>query len=874
MHRYFVDRTDETAWLESFAKAIPERSGPGGALLDGPSGIGKTALLKVLESKLPQSVQVYSVRCHPVIGPTSMFGAVIDLYAQIETRRRKFLGGKQIAKGTALSAVAFVGEIVPAFKPMIAAGTHAVRASLDSGSMPFDSLAPFEHAVNLQVAQAIAKRIGNKKPTLITVDDLHCCDQRSFYVFERLLELRGSQPLGIVFARNPGRPEAGDSGLLIANWERDGLIIKRSMGGLPVDAIADLAVEMNLKTPPTLAADLKRQTGGDPIFVVSYLEQWNAANAGRALPENYEQLATEQFHGIAPGDRRLLEYAAVQGFWFDSATMAELTGRPHDEVRDLLHELASPGSLIEADEPPEWSKRPRADHYRFRHQALWRLIYADLRDSQRKDVHERLALATIERLGNEATYEQRLGIAAQLRGAGDLCPGLASEYHLALADTAATELVSLAEAEWLCDRAIDIAEQMPRSDPDRDRHLVRAAMLYLSLTEVRWKGLSRPTGERDTDALAARAEKAAERLGDPALLVRAIMMRGKTLMATEGLEPGLQRLQRAAEEAEKRTDPTALYVAKIEYGRQLSKRNLADGHRQLAEAEAMRHEDAIIRDSADPVLVHARNLGEIQHGVSLFDHGRLGEARDALETAVERLRTERNRAELPIAMNYLAQVRMCLGDFANAADLLGEARKLEADRGGDSGWHAYNTALLAHAKLALGESPEAALELTRAAWAETERTWLLNLVPIVCNLDAQALFEAGHLEAAERRADWNVEETARSGMVRSRIAAHMLLGRIRLARGDERALDSAQHSLDLLDERGPQPALRSEEVYYHAAVVHSAAGKTEEARDLLERARDELRIKAATIPDDASRARFFDAPGLNRAIRDGEGVSE
>lgn len=90
MIEHFVDRDSETRWLREFTDATPDRRAPAGVLIEGTSGIGKSALMARLEStKGDHSVERYSVRCHPTIGPTSVFGAVISLYAQIEARAPK-----------------------------------------------------------------------------------------------------------------------------------------------------------------------------------------------------------------------------------------------------------------------------------------------------------------------------------------------------------------------------------------------------------------------------------------------------------------------------------------------------------------------------------------------------------------------------------------------------------------------------------------------------------------------------------------------------------------------------------------------------------------------------------------------------------------
>lgn len=863
----FVDRAEEADWLWQFAHGISGGEDLRCAVLQGPSGMGKSALLAQFSrsrGKLP--VEIYTVRCNPVIGAGRTFGPVVDLLLELEARKPRWRR-KSIAAAVAKSTTGLLAEFVPVLKPVVAIGTDAVKTTLSSGTIPFDSLLPFEQAAAVKIAEAIAERIA-KRPTVLVVDDAHFCDELSLQVLERLLRNR-AVPVGLVLARDPHLKDGSALEQLLRTWEIDGLVGRRNLEGLPAEAVAELVHHEFREAPPGYASQIGQRTQGHPIFLVKLLE-----DRSTALPESLEAWLEEQPEMQASEDRKLLKRAATQGFWFDSATVAELAGGDGGQTRDRLDTLARSSPLIQRSAPPEWAFRERADHYRFQHQALWHAVYATQSDAERRENHERLAQAAIRRLGSDATYEQRLEIARHLRAAEDFCWAESSDFHLALARDAAAVNLSLGDAEWLSWEAFHAASKLRKSAPGRDERIVKSVLLHLSLSEVRWKGRVEATGERDTDWLAAQAETAAERLGDPALLVRATMLRGKTLMATEGLEHGLERLRLAVTRAEALDDPLTLYVARIEYGRQASKRNLAEGEAQLAEAERMRVEDARIRDSDDPVLAHSRNLGEIQYGISLFDSGRLGEALDRLEHAVQRLRVQSNRTELPIALNYLAQLRICLGDLAGAVELLHEARDLEAERGGDSGWHAYNTALLASALAALGASEERVADLLDEAWAETERTWLLNLVPIVSNLYAQEALASGRLEAAERFARRTVEETRKSGMVRSEIAAHMLLGRIALARNEiDQAVKGALDSLRLLNDKGPQPALRSEEIYYYAAVILSADGQHEEAARALERARTELARKAASIEAVDLRRRFEDAPGLNSWIRDGEGVA-
>ncbi|WP_198547232.1 hypothetical protein [Streptomyces jeddahensis] len=100
----------------------------------------------------------------------------------------------------------------------------------------------------------------------------------------------------------------------------------------------------------------------------------------------------------------------------------------------------------------------------------------------------------------------------------------------------------------------------------------------------------------------------------------------------------------------------------------------------------------------------------------------------------------------------------------------------------------------------------------------------------------------------------------------------LVRSRILLRQGDAAAArEQARQAVRILDEVGDMPALRTEEVLYHSAVVQAAAGVREEADALLERARREVARKADLVTDDALRDRFLGQVSLNHAIREGEG---
>ncbi|NNN30436.1 AAA family ATPase [Streptomyces sp. S3(2020)] len=880
--------------LHTLMADVTEGRGGRAIVVDGVSGMGKSALLRAFEGQITASVgpsvcRVVSVRCQPSIGPGLHYGAIVELLLQLaegqEVRQpgvfRKLLNFT--GQGIVRSAPEVLSSIVPGLGALFTLGKEVTEASLASGSMPFDSLLPFQQGAAAQIVDALVDLVRQGAPTVLLIDDIQYADPSSLLVLDRLLRRLPGEPLGVVFGHTTDGAYADGPGSavedLLHDWAQHGLVHRRQLDGLPSDAVDELVRSRHPDAPSALSERLSRLTDGHAIFVTLCLEEWRPANGSAVeLPRSLSRVVEDRLRTLTEPDRELLMIGAAQGETFLSRTVAEAKGVPHDDVMERLRLIAAQQRLIAPAEPPAWARMDASDCYRFEHSALWGVVYDQQTPQQKRSRHARIAEALSAGPRDGMPLERRLEIARHLRNGGAECLIASAEAHYGLARDAALEGLSFAEAERHCEEVIKAVRDLPAHDENRDRWLVHAVELLLSLTEVRWRGQHRSAGGPDIDALAAEAEAAAVRCGTPELAIRTTLLRGKTLLATQGLVPSLEKLRAAVELAERHGDPVALFVARVEYGRQVSKRRLADGLAQLQEAERMYGSDPRLGGTDDPVLQHARNLGEMQLGVTLFDSGHLGDALTRLNRCVQRLRDEPLKAELPIALNYLAQVYAGLGAYQEAEEVLGEALDFEAGRGGDSGWHAYNQALLARLLVEQPTRRDEALELIADAWAETERTWLANLVPIVRNLYAEILLAAAGapgalLDQADRLAVATGVETQRSGMIRSEIAAHSLRSRILLRQGDTvAAQDQARQAVRILDEVGDMPALRTEEVLYHSAVVLAAGGAQEQAQALLERARREVARKADLIAAGPLRDRFLTTVSLNVAIFEGEGV--
>lgn len=892
----FVDRVEHMDELRLLMTDVAAGRGGRAIVVDSVSGMGKSALLRAFEAEVADSRgpvlrRVVSVRCQPSIGSGLHYGAIVDLLLQLARDQEVKQPGvfrrllNLTSQGVVRSAPEVLSAMVPGLGALFTLGKEVAQASLASGSMPFDSLLPFQQGAATQIVDALLDLVRQGPPTVVLVDDIQYGDPSSLLVLDRLLRRLPGEPVGLVLSHTTDGAYADGPGSMVEDllhdWAKDGLLRRRVLDGLPRDAVAELVRSRHPDAPSALSEQLSRLTAGHAVFVSLCLEEWRPdAGLTVELPQSLARVVEDRLRLLTELDRELLMIGATQGEMFLSRTVAAVKGAPHDEVMERLRLVAAQHRLILPTQPPGWARLDASDCYRFEHSALWGVVYDQQTPQQMRSRHARIAAALTSEPLDGMPLERRLEIARHLRSGGTECLLASVEVHYGLARDAAMEGLSFAEAERHCEEVIKAVRDLPEHEESRDRWLIEAVELLLSLTEVRWRGQHQPAGGPDIDALAAEAEAAAGRRGTPELAIRTTLLRGKTLLATQGLVPSLDKLRAAVELAEQNGDPVPLFVARVEYGRQVSKRRLADGLAQLREAERMYASDPRLGGTGDPVLQHARNLGEMQLGITLFDSGYLSEAVSRLSRCVQRLRDEPLKAELPIALNYLAQVYTGLGAHEDAEEILGEALAFEADRGGDSGWHAYNKALLARRLVEQPAGRDQALELIADAWAETERTWLANLVPIVRNLYAETLLLAADqsgafLEQADRLAVATCVETRRSGMIRSEIAAHSLRSRILRRQGDTaEAQEQARQAVRILDEAGDMPALRTEEVLYHSAVVLAAAGVREEAHALLVRARREVARKAELVSDDLLRDRFRTEVPLNRAIVQGEGVDE
>jgi tetratricopeptide (TPR) repeat protein len=314
----------------------------------------------------------------------------------------------------------------------------------------------------------------------------------------------------------------------------------------------------------------------------------------------------------------------------------------------------------------------------------------------------------------------------------------AAEQALTIARRLAAEGSSPTEVAAVCRQAIDDVRRVGASSSS-DRVRAELIELFLTASELRWRGRAGSKEGAELEELSDEALAAAKRTGDVSLQSRMTYLRGKVFLHTRGIPQALDLLREARGLALTTDDPFSIFITSAEYGRQLPKVDVRAGIAVLREAEELIRSQPDLRQSHDPVIRRGRDLTSLQLGVNLLDAGDLGQALERLRSALERVRRDGGFGLLPIGLNYLGQALFAVGKYDEAERIFGEAVNLveQGDEVGEA-WHATNLAYLGYL-LVVHRGNSVGVRMIEDAWRETERTWLVNLVPLVRNLQATAL---------------------------------------------------------------------------------------------------------------------------------------
>jgi DNA-binding CsgD family transcriptional regulator len=557
-----------------------------------------------------------------------------------------------------------------------------------------------------RAVRELLERLAAGRPLVLVLDDLHWADHSSIELLSALLR---RPPNAAVLVAVSLRPHHADAGLasVLEHAYREGPLEHLELCALSRGE-ADQLLAPSL--PPSLRATVYAQAGGNPF----YLEEL-ARSLERAAPaagRNREQAAIEniavplavsaalaqELGLLCVTTRRLLEGAAVAGDPFEpelAGAAAELT---EDAARAALDEL------LECDlvRPTELPRR-----FRFRHPLVRRAVYEAMPGGWRLGAHERAAKALAARGAQPSArahhVEQSgrvgdLNVIALLSQAGaaaaQRAPASAARWFEAALRLLPDERVG---SEQRIELLIALATSLAAAGRLRDSRSSLRLLLELVPDEaaaVRVKVIVRCATIENLLGCHSHARdrlrSALDELSDRslpeaiALMIEVAIdgfysadygrMRDWAKQALDGARPLGERPLVAATtaivafacacagdvaEGQRHTDEAARLVNALSDS-ELARRLDASPALAWAEYSLERYEDSIGHSERGIAAARATGRGEYMqemlraHAASSMRIGRIAEAIDSAERAVEAARLAGNRQSLIRALTYQA----------------------------------------------------------------------------------------------------------------------------------------------------------------------------------------------------------------------------
>ena len=435
-----VGRAAARAVLDAAFTAVAGGAGST-VVVAGEGGIGKTTLLAQATAAAAES------------GVAVLYGRCL---ADGELCYQPFVDALGAAPA-GLRAVAH--EELAQLGPLAGAAGHGLPADR-SGDATVDRYLLFQG-----VERALAA-FAAQVPVVLVLDDLHWADDGTVALTRHLADRVVDGPLALAIGVrtvdvDPDGPVAG----LLTELHRVRGVQRIDLDGLDRGEIADLATRFG--SPPSVAERVAEVTAGNPYFVAELLRHgWVGLDGGPALPTTVTDMVRRRAGTVGPDAPRLLGQAAVLGSTFDAPLLADVTGRPLDEVLDVVEAAIERGLVVEE----VLTGAPGT--FAFTHAIAGTALAESLSATRRRGVHRRAAVVLGER--------RRVAPAALaqhwLAGYGPADIAAVVDSVRAAGDDALAQLVPSEALQWF-DRGLALVDGPGVNELGGDGQVHRARLL-------------------------------------------------------------------------------------------------------------------------------------------------------------------------------------------------------------------------------------------------------------------------------------------------------------------------------------------------------------------------------------------------------------
>jgi class 3 adenylate cyclase/tetratricopeptide (TPR) repeat protein len=615
--------------------------------------------------------------------------------------------------------------------------------------------------------------LAEQRPLVLVFEDLHWADDGLLDFVDQMSDRLADIPVLLVATARPEllarRPSWGGGK---AN------AVTLSLAPLSDDDTARLvhALLERAVLPAEVQTALLERAGGNPLYAEEFVRMASERRSeDLELPESVQGIIAARVDALDPGDKELLQDAAVVGKVFWSGALAAITGRDRFELEERLYELER-RELVRRE---RHSSVAGESEYAFRHVLLRDVSYGSIPRAARVERH-RLAAEWLESLGRPDDHADLLThhylAALELaRAAGIDASAFASPAAGALLRAADRSLAlnAFAAAARMYEEALALGV----TDEGRPRAVFRRGLALNVL------------GDPTRVAVLEEARSLFEAAGDDDAAAEASAMLAEALWYSARTEEHRAALSRAQELVQDH-EPSA-GVARVRA--QTARYAMLDDENE----EAIR----VGRDALD--MAERLGLDELRAHIlatigTAMSNSEPGSGDELLQEAVA-IGTTLNSVEVPRALNNLAVSAFFQGSLRREHELLLESRAA-AERFGSDNFVRFAEGNLCWTSYAIGEWDDS-LRRCNAFIAECEAGSAHSSEGIVQDARAEILLGRDDLDGALRAWSRTTElseglEGGRAAVRAKLLAARMLheVGRLDEARAAlQTALDKISY---------------------------------------------------------------------------------
>ena len=360
-----IGRTDELNLLQECFCLAEQSQGQVIAIV-GPPGIGKSRLLSEFQRGLSsRNVRYLQANCFPHLRG-SPYGLLSELLRQycgiahddaasaIEIKLRACLRTAKLAEPATLSLMLKLLDLAYDSAPLDRLSAQAQRDKT---------------AVYLQDLL-----LSQNQTTVIALEDLQWLDASSQAWLDSFLQCLADRPLLLIATY---RPEFS------TNWLNLSWASQLSLARLNQEQCQRLLC--SLPRSAVLQdqwAELASLSNGNPFFLEELA--LNAANAGQSIPNTIQGVLAARIDQLEPGDKKLLQVAAIIGQQGPLALLETISGLDSKHVRRALQRLQDAELMFADDVLSE-------PFFMFKHALVQEVAYGQQISGQRRAVHLRIA---------------------------------------------------------------------------------------------------------------------------------------------------------------------------------------------------------------------------------------------------------------------------------------------------------------------------------------------------------------------------------------------------------------------------------------------------------------------------------------------------